>query len=356
MQTSRLTHLLQSGELALPDTGTIAVQRPTADTDLSALPKTRVQVYTGFRPDHDHFAAQGFATGPHLVGQHGASVVFLPRSREQGHGLIAAAAASVPSGAPIIVDGQKTDGIDALWRELRQGFRVGEAWSKAHGKLFVLENPGAAALIRWAEAAAPRQGGHGFWTVPGGFSADGPDHASVLLADALPAKLPGRVADLGAGWGYLSQAILARAGVDELHLIEAEALSLDCARRNISDPRAVFHWADAMAFRPEGRFGAVVMNPPFHSGRAADPALGTAFIRAAQAMLSLSGTLWMVANRHLPYEAMLNDLFFDVQELPGTGAFKLLRAAQPRVRNPAHSAVARRDIVPRRRVKPARLR
>ena len=53
----------------------------------------------------------------------------------------------------------------------------------------------------------------GFTTVPGVFSADAPDRGSVLLAAALPAKLPARVADLGAGWGYLSRAILARDGV-----------------------------------------------------------------------------------------------------------------------------------------------
>ena len=33
-----------------------------------------------------------------------------------------------------------------------------------------------------------------------------PDRGSALLAAALPAKLGGKVVDLGAGWGYLSRA------------------------------------------------------------------------------------------------------------------------------------------------------
>ena len=73
----------------------------------------------------------------------------------------------------------------------------------------------------------------------------------------------------------------------------------------------------------------VVMNPPFHSGRTANPALGKAFIAAAARMLAPSGQLWMVANRHLPYEATLEDLFGKVEEITGDNRFKILRAERP---------------------------
>ncbi len=53
----------------------------------------------------------------------------------------------------------------------------------------------------------------------------------------LPAQLPARMADLGAGWGYLSRAVLDRPGVTSLDVIEAEALALDCAKANLPDPR-----------------------------------------------------------------------------------------------------------------------
>ena len=169
----------------------------------------------------------------------------------------------------------------------------------------------------------------GFVTLPGVFSADGPDRGSVLLAAALPAKLPGRIVDLGAGWGFLARAILARDGVRQLDLVEAEAAALDCARRNVTDLRARFHWADAVSFRPEGVIDAVVCNPPFHVTRAAEPGLGAAFIKAAAAMLHPGGTLWLVANRHLPYGAVLTETFRDVEDIGGDGAFRLVRASRP---------------------------
>jgi len=155
----------------------------------------------------------------------------------------------------------------------------------------------------------------GFVTRPGVFSADGSDRGSVLLAAALPEKIKGHVADLGAGWGYLSRAILAHDGVKSLDLVEADREALDCARENITDPRAVFHWADATSFKPARPWDVVVMNPPFHTSRAADPELGAAFIRAAHRGLLPSGSLWLVANRHLPYDRILTPLFRNVEDI-----------------------------------------
>ena len=50
------------------------------------------------------------------------------------------------------------------------------------------------------------------------------------------------------------------------------------------------------------------------------------FIRAAAGLLTGAGRLWMVANRHLPYEAALSELFADVQEIGGDNRFKVITA------------------------------
>jgi 16S rRNA (guanine1207-N2)-methyltransferase len=142
--------------------------------------------------------------------------------------------------------------------------------------------------------------------------------------------LKGRIADLGAGWGWLSREILRRPAVKSLHLVEADHAALDCARQNVSDARAAFHWADATRWAPETPLDAVVTNPPFHVGRRADPALGRAFLEAGARMLAPHGQLWLVANRHLPYETTLDALFRDVTEIGGDSRFKILQAARKR--------------------------
>jgi 16S rRNA (guanine1207-N2)-methyltransferase len=300
------------------------VWRPRTGDDLSVLPRERVVVRTGFKPDYDYFKAQGYRMESDAKA--GLAVVCLPRAKREARALLAQAAAGLADGGLIVVDGQKTDGVDTILKDCRaMGLHVGEALAKAHGRLAVV-TPGPA-LAEWA--AQPLQVEGGFQTLPSVFSADGPDRGSMLLAAALPEKLPARVADLGAGWGFLSRAILARNGVKELDLVEAEADALDCARVNIPDPRARFHWADATTFKPARFWEAVVMNPPFHTTRDADPALGLAFFKAAQRGLAPNGILYLVANRHLPYEKTLVTLFKDVGEIGGDSGFRVIRAAYP---------------------------
>ncbi|MEM9707785.1 MAG: methyltransferase [Pseudomonadota bacterium] len=237
--------------------------------------------------------------------------------------LIARAAHIAPA---VVIDGQKIDGVDSILKALRPRGGVSASLSKAKGKVFVVQG---AALEDWVGAGETAIEG-GFFTRPGIFSADGVDPGSRLLAQALPQNLPATVADLGAGWGFLARAVLARDGVETLHLVESDHWALDCARRNVQDPRAQFHWADALDWSPGQPLDTIVMNPPFHQGRTADPALGQAFIRAAARLLNRHGTLWLVANRHLPYEKTLEETFREVRPVGHDPAFKLYQAQHPR--------------------------
>lgn len=311
--------------MSLPQTGSLVVYAPRAGDDLTALPRDRVLVVQRFRPDHDHFAARGYRVAVAGGTGHAAALVCLPRAKAEAHALLAEAAGAVVPGGPVIVDGQKTDGVDSIHRDLKARVAVSEALSKAHGKIFSF--PAGPGLEDWI--ARPQVVEGGFQTLPGVFSADGPDRGSALLAAALPDYLPGYIVDLGAGWGFLARAILARKGVKRVDLVEADHAALDCARVNVTDPRARFFWADATTWRADGYADAVVCNPPFHTGREVDPALGLAFLRSAAAMLGPGGTLWLVANRHLPYDRTLRELFREVEEIAGDSAFRITRAAHP---------------------------
>lgn len=322
--SQRLSLALEPGTFALPESGVIAVFNPTAAQDLSVLPKDRVLIVQPFRPDHDHFAGQGYDCHAALPQgtRAAASVVFIPRAKPLARALVAEAAA-VTDGA-VLIDGAKTDGIDSILKELKKRAAPSAAISKAHGKIFWIEG---AELSDWL--AQPAQA-DGFTTAPGVFSADGIDPASRLLADSLPPKLGRRVADLGAGWGYLASEVLKREGPETLHLVEASHTALDCAMLNVQDPRAQFHWADARSWKAAEPLDTVVMNPPFHTGRAAEPSLGQAFIEAAARGLTGAGHLWLVANRHLPYEEALQARFAAVEEAAGDNRFKVLHASRPR--------------------------
>ncbi|KQI67775.1 MFS transporter [Loktanella sp. 3ANDIMAR09] len=318
---SRLATALTDGSLTLPD-GPVTVMRPNMDTDLSPLMGHDVMIQHTHAPEVEAFRAAGYTVSTD-ADPGATTIVVVPRFKALAQSLVAQAARG---GGLVVVDGQRSDGIDSLFRACRK--RLGNLPSipKAHGRIFWF--PATDAFAEWAVGApAPNAAGH--YTTAGVFSDGDVDRGSALLARALPAKLPGAMADLGAGWGYLSGEILRRDKVTSLALVESEALALDCARLNIKDPRATFHWADALTFRPDRKFDGIVMNPPFHTGSKGTPALGQEFIAAAARMLTPNGQLWMVANRHLPYEAALRDQFRRVEELPGDGAFKLFHASRP---------------------------
>jgi len=323
-QVSRLTLAVEAGDLTLPEVGRIAVFAPRADTDLSVLPMDRVHVVTTSKPIFDRFTAQGFACSVAPEGPYAAAVVIVPRAKAQARSLLAEAEAATDG--VIIVDGAKTDGVDSLLKAVRGRVPVWGPVNKAHGKLFWLKTGGH--FADWAVQGRQEIAG-GFVTAPGVFSADGVDPASKFLADQLPEKLGAVVVDLGAGWGYLSARVLEREAVHTLHLVDADHAALECAKANVTDMRAAFHWADATVWRAPEPVDTVVMNPPFHTGRAADPDLGRAFIAQAAAMLKPKGQLWMVANRHLPYEVTLSERFGEVTEVAGDNRFKVLRATRP---------------------------
>lgn len=222
--------------------------------------------------------------------------------------------------------------------------------SKHHCRAFWTRKrgPGNEALLtQWKAGAELRRGFDGrFWTRPGLFSWDRIDPGSALLIEHLPAEIGGHVADLGGGWGFLSDFLLReRPGIDVLDVFEADRWAVEAARRNLGliqvPVRVRTHWHDVAQGLTGGKYDWIVMNPPFHEGREADPLIGLRFIAAAAGALRTTGQLWLVANKQLPYENLMNELFGEVRQVVESNTFKVLAGAQPKV--PAHHSKRRRD-------------
>lgn len=271
-------------------------------------------------------------------------LVLPPRQREEARALLARACAAVAPGGSVVAAVANDEGAKSREAELKQLAGAVSTLSKHHCRVFWTTGDAPADLAlqaQWAQADAPRTqpcvdvpDGR-FRTRPGVFAWDRVDAASALLAAALPADLRGRVADLGAGWGYLSLQVLARCPqVTALELFEADARALALAEANLAAPaqaRSValrLHWHDVAA-GVAGPFDAIVCNPPFHAlGRGERPDIGRAFIAAAAQALRPGGVLWLVANRHLPYEEALGAGFGQVDAVAQQGGFKIVRAVK----------------------------
>lgn len=319
MAPSRLS--LALSEAALPSAGDIAVFEPPVDADLGALPVDRVHIISRHATRHD--ALSRFTCVKQAAAPVTAAIVFVPRAKAMARALIADAVGACPDGV-IVVDGQKTDGVDPLFKACKARTDIAGQMSKAHGRAFWFD--AAPVFDDWS--AAPKTV-DGYETRPGVFSADGIDPASALLARHIPPSPGALVADLGAGWGFLAAQALGSQEIAGIHLVEDDAVALDCAQVNITDPRAAFHWADATRWSAPEPLDMVIMNPPFHHGRKGAPDLGQAFIANAARNLKPSGQLVLVANRHLPYEETMARHFARFDETGGDSRFKVLHGQRP---------------------------
>jgi 16S rRNA (guanine1207-N2)-methyltransferase len=313
----------EAGAVDAPQEGAIAVWGADGPTPFDPA---RVVAVQGVFPAYQACLAAGLNVGPAAPdGPLAMAYVHADKSRARTGAYLRAAYERLAPGGLLVLDGDKTQGVEALYKALRkQGLGV-QNLAKAHGRLVWAVK---SAPVDWP--AAPQQSPAGFQTSPGVFSAEKLDAGSALLLVHLPA-LGGVVADYGGGWGALSAQILRSDQVTHLDLIEADYDACQDAKANLPDPRAHIHWGDALAWagRP---YDAIVTNPPFHTGRAGQPELGQAFLKAAARQLKGKGQLWLVANRHLPYEAVLETCFATVTPVVVAQGYKVMTATGPRTR------------------------
>ena len=274
--------------------------------------------------------------------QYALVVVLPPRQRDEARALFARAVRHVAPGGIVLASVMNAEGARSSETDLVRLTGATQSLSKHKCRVFwtapLTTQVDQDLQAEWAQLDALQAivDGH-FVSRPGLFAWNRIDPASVLLAAHLPPTLAGKIADLGAGYGYLAAEILRRcAQVTALDLYEAEARALEPARINIA--KAISEcvdmvttnviWHDVCVGLPK-RYDAIVSNPPFHLGRADRPELGRAFINVAADALLPGGRFWLVANRHLAYETTLAARFAMVRTVIVQDGFKVIEASDP---------------------------
>ncbi|MDY1549213.1 class I SAM-dependent methyltransferase [Luteibacter sahnii] len=331
-----------TGELTLPVDGALILRA----RDGFALRERRRPgwlMQQSFKPAADALQRSGFDVVADVPGACYPLVMVLPtRQREETQALFAQAIAHRAPGGVVLASVANAEGAKTAEADFaRLAGRIGML-SKHKCRVFWSANEADvdhALLDRWNALDAPVSVDGGRYTSRRGlFAWDRVDTASALLASVLPGDLSGRLADLGAGFGYLACEAIARCpGVVAVDLYEAEARALGPARRNLDEVVAragrevtsAVHWHDVTQGVVRA-FDVVLSNPPFHQGRPGEPDLGRAFITAAAGALRAGGRFWMVANRHLAYEGTLDACFGAVRTVVERDGFKVIEAREPR--------------------------
>jgi len=255
------------------------------------------------------------------------AVILAPGGAIERDHVLAQALRVLKPGAPLLAFAPKDKGGSRLKKALEGfGAKVSEDARKHHRFCHVARPAEPVGLAAAIAAGAPRLSPTlGAWTQPGVFSWDRVDAGSAKLIELMPA-LSGRGADLGCGIGLLAQRVLASGEVSQLACVDIDRRAVDCARHNLDDPRVTVQWADVRRLDGPADLDFVVMNPPFHDGGVEDRNLGVAFVTVAAQRLRKGGTCWLVANRHLPYEATLSKAFAGFEVRHDGGGYKVIEA------------------------------
>lgn len=264
------------------------------------------------------------------------AVLSAPRQTDEARAALAACIEALVDGGTVLCVAPKTAGGQRLksWAE-DLGLSDIRTDARAHCRtLWARKGPALdmERSIHWQQAGAPRLNPTGLLSCPGLFGWDRVDRGSDLLRQTLPDTLTGSGADFGCGYGTLSVHLLKTAlGITALHAFDDDARAILCCAQNMAglDRLAIreTHWTNLSAPWSEGpRFDWIVMNPPFHDGPLTDIALGQRLVAAACAALRPGGTLWMVANAHLPYGSLLTVLFAESRMITESNGFRIYRA------------------------------
>lgn len=307
--------------------------------ELKQFPEMLCQQY--FKPSHKALEESGYKVCADMAEIDGAfNIVLVQASKSvpETQFYLAVALNHLADDGLVMIAADNKGNAGRLKKWLEQlGINHFEQESKYKAKVFWARNTGdwslnQALMDQWLGfGALMRQEAHGLYACAGLYGWNKIDQGSKLLIEHIPEKIGGVCADFGCGYGYLSHYLIKNHNkIKKIDVFDADFRAIDAIKRNLSEFSSDFgyFWDDLTQNKPMGAYERIIMNPPFHEGKKQDSDIGINFIRTAAKSLRNRGDLYMVANIHLPYEAILAQEFTKFDVLVRKNGFKVLYAVK----------------------------
>lgn len=260
------------------------------------------------------------------------------KNRIENQGFIAAGLQSIKQGGTLAICAANNAGGQRLTKTMKSLGLVPNHISKNHAKTAWTTKQNDTLdhelVQNWRTTSSIQTPDHQYVSQPGIYGWNKIDIGSKLLLDKIPDYLAGDLGDFGCGFGYLGiETLKKNPQITSLTALDADIRAVACAKENLekNNPHNTpfeTKWTDLTNTEniKIGSFKNIVMNPPFHVGKTSDVSIGQTFIKNAAKSLKRNGTLYMVANRQLPYEAILNESFKTVQCIADEKGYKCFKA------------------------------
>lgn len=168
-----------------------------------------------------------------------------------------------------------------------------------------------------------------YLTLPGVFSHGKLDVGTQVLLEHLAPPAHGKLLDLGCGSGVIGLSLKQQQPALDITLTDVDAFAIRSAELNAMrlGQTADIYASDGLD-HVSGKFDYIISNPPFHQGKDTDYQFAERLFQQARQHLVADGQLWIVANRHLPYEEWAQQRFASVEILAQQQGFKILCVSQ----------------------------
>ncbi len=314
----------------LPSGGLAMTEHAGCASQLEGQGNGEAAWQVAFGYDHPALTAGGFDT----------LVVFLPKARAELDLRLSLARWLAAPGASLILLGEKKEGIAGAVKQLKaMAPEAGKIDSARHCQVWLADGITPLAefqLADWMQWHAVTLADTSIEVsgLPGIFSQGELDGGTAVLLQSL-ADLPmkaDRILDFACGAGVIGawhqawQKAQGRA-VSPVDGVDVQSQAVICARatydRNGAEGTIIA--SDGLA-EVDGRWPAIVTNPPFHTGVKTDTSMTENFLRDVSRHLQSRGELRLVANSFLPYESLIQRFIGPVERLVEDRRFTVYRA------------------------------
>ncbi|MCB9187784.1 MAG: methyltransferase [Flavobacteriales bacterium] len=154
---------------------------------------------------------------------------------------------------------------------------------------------------------------HSYQQYLGVFSSGHIDYATQFFLEHLNVSTNEQnILDLASGNGVIARFVRDRNSEATIHLCDDSWLAIASSKLNLENGKNIFHYADNLEQIENNSLDLVVSNPPFHFDFETNIDITFSLFKEVKTKLKSGGRFELVANRHLPYKPVLEELFKDV--------------------------------------------